>query len=186
MNTIPDVTYEEFFIGEDKYSIRPLEEGDFQHDFASGKPFPDATGSSTTFGLKPGPTLLALDEVYDFNSPESFAYVAFKNNADDASDHTPVAYALCAENKVYQSHQFFISVDEDLKSTRMPSELLSMLANHAKRQDTKTLFCHADENNIEMRALAERARMSVRLETGKPHGVMYSMILDEHPGIVKF
>ena len=186
MNTIPDVARAEFFIDWDKYSIRPVEEGDFKHDFSSGVVFPDATDASVTFGLKPVPAALEHADIYDFDSPNSFAYVALKNPGNNAGAPTPVAYALCGLNTIYQSHQFYISVDKALKSTRVPFELLNMLANHASKQGTKTLFCHADESNIAMRALAEKMHMSVRLESGQAHGVMYSMSIDEHPSIVNF
>lgn len=186
MNIMPDVTYEEFFIGEDKYAIRPLERGDFNEDFSSCLTLPDATKSSFQFGLKPSPAQVKIDGIYDFTSRDAFAYVAFKNNAIQTNEHWPVAYAVCAKNTIYQANQFFMSIDEKLKSTRLPLELFSVLVIHAKTLGGESLFCHASENNIEMRALAEKTKLSTRLLTNKPHGVVYSMVMDNHPGRIKF
>jgi|GEM_PF-2903675 len=184
MSTLPRLKSEEFFINKDKYEIRQLEKTDFEVDFNKTEELPDATEDPFLFGQKPIPDTVKLQGIYDYNNATAVAFIALKRNVSAPGDR--VGLAVCALNPTYASHQFYLSVDKSLKATRLPAELLSMLANHAKTHNVATLFCYADEHNVNMRALAETTRMSVRLDSRKSHMVKYSLNLEEHPDIVKF
>jgi len=174
-----------FVIAGDAYIIRPAQPDDFEVDLTFCKCLPDATETSINFGLKPDTEKLNLFGIYDVNDVRSSAFVAAKVDGGSPNEHKQVGYAMYAKNRERYSHEFYISLDQSLKQSTLPAQLLSVLVQHAKVHGVKVLFCHADENNTAMREMAERVGMLVTLESEQSHGVKYTLILDNHPDILQ-
>jgi len=173
------IQYKSFVISGDTYAIRAAQPTDFDTDLTFCKRIPDATQTAINFGLKPDPKKLNMFGIYDINDARSSAFVASKV----CSKRKPVGFAMHARNRDLYSHEFYISVDESLEQSTLPAELLSVLIQHAKHHGVKVLFCHANENNAAMRALAERVGMLITLESGQTHGIKYTLLLDNLPNI---
>lgn len=182
----PDIKYEDFFIDFEKFSIRPLEKGDFGHDFSTSQMLPDVAGTNQYFGEKPECAHLKLKGIYDFQDNDSGAFVVFNSSTSETSELQLLAYGLYAKNSVYMSHELFMTCSDRLKLTRLPKELLTMLIKHARLRGVKQLFATAPESNIYMRALAEKLGMSVRLSSQDTHRAIYSLSVDKHPDLIKF
>jgi len=181
-----DLTGDDFFIGGEKFSLRYLQRHDFEFDFSSTSTLPEATDNAIQFGEKLDTSVVDLSHIYQMVNPTAGAFTVLKEDLSDDSVSQPVSYAVYGLNRIYQSHQFCMSVDNALKISRLPTEILAKLINHAKEQGVKTLYCRANENNLLMRALAKRTRMSTRLDSDNSRCLVYSLMIDRHPGIVKF
>jgi len=173
-----------FVISGDTYTIRAVQPTDFDIDLTFCKSIPDTIEAAVNFGQKPNPEKLNMFGIYDVNDARSNAFIALKVNGN-GNTSKPVGFAMHARNRELYSHEFYISVDQSLKQTSLPAELLNVLVQHAKHHGVKVLFCHADENNVLMRTLAERIGMLVTLEPKQTHGIKYTLLLDKRPDLEK-
>jgi len=165
-------------IAGDTYLIRPAQETDFNVDLTYSKSIPDATQSSVNFGIKPNTDNLNLFGIYDVDDSRSNAFLAVKIEGAKPQNHKRVGFALYAMNRKFYSHEFYLSVDQSLRDSTLPAQLLTVIIQHAMAHGVKVLFCHADENNSAMQILAERTGMLVTLESGQSHGIKYTLTLD--------
>jgi len=184
MQATPTI-YKTCIIDGNTYTIRHVREEDFDINLTHCPSMPDATQSSVNFGLKPNNEILNLWGIYDADDDRSSAFVASMINGHNQPDHKRAGFAMYAKNRKSYSHEFYISVDESLKQSSLPAQLLSVLVQHAKRHGVRVLFCHSDESNQEMQALAKRTGMLVTLESNQSHGIKYTLMLDKHHDIEK-
>jgi len=184
MQTTPTI-YKTSIIDGNTYTIRHVREEDFDVNLTHCSSLPDATQTSVNFGLKPDNEKLNLWGIYDTNDDRSSAFVASMINGHNQLEHKRAGFAMYAKNRKSYSHEFYISVDQSLKQSSLPAQLLSVLIQHAKQHGVKVLFCHSDERNQEMQALAKRTGMLVTLEPDQSHGIKYTLMLDKHNDIEK-
>jgi len=185
MNNTPNIKETVFSISGDHYLIRPVRRSDFVIDLETCEALPNVSDKAILLGQKPSTSSVNLRGIYDFSIPDAMGFVASEKPSTDSDKTASIAgFALMVKNPTQHTHQFYLSVDPTHRLDRLAAELMTMLINYAKSHDIPTLFCVADEHNVDMRALAEKAHMSVRLESGKQHQVNYSLFLDQHPGIV--
>ncbi len=182
MQTTPTI-YKSFIIAGNTYTVRHVQDGDFDVNLTHCTNMPDATPTSVNFGLKPNNKILNLWGIYDTDDSRSSAFVATMINGQNQDECKRVGFAMYAKNRENYSHEFYISVDQSLKKTNLPAQLFSVIVQHATRHGVKVLFCHSDESNQEMQALAKQAGMLVTLESGQSHGIKYTLMLDKQPDI---
>jgi len=181
---VAPTNYKTFVIAGYTYTIRHVQGTDFEFNLTHCATMPDATDSSFNFALKPRNEELNLWGIYDSDDDRSSAFVASKVNGGN-QPRKPAGFAMYARNRKLYSHEFYISVDQKLAQTELPAQLLSAIVQHAKHHGVKVLFCHSDESNKEMQALAKRIGMLVTLEPGQSHGIKYTLMLDNHQDIEK-
>lgn len=117
----------------------------------------------------------------DENEVSGTVFVALSEEDDFA---TPVGFALYNENKTIQSHEMAVLIAGRFEHTRLSYELARQLLEDAKNNGVKTVYTTDSNDDIEMRNVAKKLNMSVRL-AGKYRTTRYSLQTDEHPWIVE-
>lgn len=169
----------EFFINKKMMLVRPLRKNE---SFAQ-KTYHELLTSENyyTFGeLERAPTG-TLEEYCNPISGDSFVYIAESAENDQTE---PVGVALYIKNKNTGAHEMSLLVSNSFIDTRLPFELASSLIDDAANHRVIALYTLDSTEDINMRKLAKRMNMSVRLEPGDGRTVRYSLMVDKHPGVV--
>lgn len=108
----------------------------------------------------------------------------FRARREDG-DLQAIGVALYQLDKTTGSHEMAMVVQNSFRRTRLPYELMASLMVEAKSHGVKTVYTTDSNDNIYMRNLADKCNMSVRLDSDNLHHSIYSLSVDEHPGIIK-
>jgi len=169
----------EFFIGGNMVLVRPLK----TRESVGNKTYQELLASSELSAMGelqhvPEGTLSELSEL-----PDSFVYVAVSEEDDQAS---PLGIALYVKNEITGAHEMSILMSKNYIGTRLSFELADSLIVDASTHKVMTLYTVDRSDDIEMRKLAKKLDMSVRLVSGSDRQTMYTLQVDEHPGVVVF
>ena len=172
----------EFFIDGSMVNIRPLSLSD---DIA-GTPYSKIleNDSFITLGQLSHPDNTGL---YDYQSTDDgFVYLAESEN-DETNNKQVIGLAIYKKSSITFSHEMSLIIAKDYLTTRLPYELAETLIKDAASHRIQTLYTKDDSTDNHMLGLAQKMGMSVRIEqdtTGR--NIVYSLQVDEHPGIVRF
>jgi len=114
---------------------------------------------------------------------DSFVYVAL---SEENEPRNPLGIAIYIKNNTTQAHEMSILVSKQYTGTRLPFELADSLIHDAASHRVMTLYTVDRSYDSDMRKLADKLGMSVRLQPGNSRQMRYSLQVDEHPGIVVF
>ena len=182
MNDTTAHNSKEFFIDGSMVNIRPLTLSD---EIAS-TPYSKLleNHSFVTLGR-----LSELDNIglYDYQTADQgYVYVAETEN-DETNNTQVIGVALYKKSKITLSHEMSLIIAKDFLNTRLPYELAETLIKDASTHRIQTLYTKDDSTDNHMLNLAQKMGMSVRIEkdtTGR--NIVYSLQVDEHPGVVRF
>jgi len=169
----------EFFIGGNMVLVRPLQAS----ESVGKKTYQELLASSDLSAMGelqhvPSGTLSELTEL-----PDSFVYVAVSEENDQDN---PLGIALYVKNEITGAHEMSILISKQYIGTRLTYELADSLIVDAATHRVMTLYTVDRSDDIEMRKLAKKLDMSVRLVSGSDRQTMYTLQVDEHPGVVVF
>jgi hypothetical protein len=188
----------EFFIDEKMILVSPIT----VQDSIAGQTMAElvASGNYTEIGKIDFPVESTLGEYgsIDSEKPISAVFTARLETAKletakletTGSNHTtdvlPIGIAIYVQNPITLTHELSILVQPDYANTRLPLELLDSLVLDAAENGALTLSTTDTNDDVHMRAIADKTGMSVRLDNKHYRHTRYTLQVDKHPGVVMF
>jgi len=163
----------EFFIRGKMLLIRPLHASDtfanstYQQLLSSGK--------FTSLGeleYIPGGTLQCIS-----NMDNSFVYIVISEEHENAD---PLGFALYGKNNLTGRHEMSVLVTDHYIDTRLAYELADSLIRDAAAHNVTTLNTVDRKNDKNLRSLALKLGMTVRLQPADRRTIKYSLQADEY------
>jgi hypothetical protein len=106
--------------------------------------------------------------------------------SNHTTDVLPIGIAIYVQNPITLTHELSILVQPDYANTRLPLELLDSLVLDAAENGALTLSTTDTNDDVHMRAIADKTGMSVRLDNKHYRHTRYTLQVDKHPGVVMF
>lgn len=169
----------DFYIDGEFIEIRPLHSSEPFAKNSIEELLKQGFVSIGEFKTQPNVPLKTMCDEENTNSGTVFVAITEKDNFK-----VPVGVALYSFSEASQAHEMGTLISSKYQHTRLSYELNCQMIEDAKSNGVKTIYTTDSTEDIEMRNVAKKLNMSVRLDK-KYRTVRYSLQTDLHPWIVE-